>query len=162
MPALARLQDCSRAHSPRPGDPMSATRTALTRPAARSGARGAGRPGLRALPQVNAVMEREDVRRAADRHGRRLIAALLRERLASLRGDIRSGRLDGETLGRAVADLPDWIEQAARVRTSSSIRPVVNATGVVLHTNLGRAVLPEAATRRMAEVARSYTTLEYD
>ena len=103
---------------------MSATRTALTRPAARSGARGAGRPGLRALPQVNAVMEREDVRRAADRHGRRLIAALLRERLASLRGDIRSGRLDGETLGRAVADLPDWIEQAARVRTSSSIRPV--------------------------------------
>src|SRR5439155_21966324 len=69
---------------------------------------------------------------------------------------------DGETLGGAVAHLPDWIEQAARVRTSSSITPVVNATGVVLHTNLGRAVLPESATLRMAEVARSYTSLEYD
>src|SRR5256885_363143 len=119
MPDLARLQVCSRADSPRPGGPMSATRPALRRTAGRSGAPGAGRPAPRALPQVNAVMEREDVREAADRHGRRLIATLLRERLAALRGDIRSGKLDEEALGRAIAGLPDWIEQAARVRTSS-------------------------------------------
>jgi L-seryl-tRNA(Ser) seleniumtransferase len=141
---------------------MSATRPPLRAPAGRSGAKSAGRPAPRALPQVHAVMEREDVRLAADRHGRRLVAALLRERLAALRGEIRSGTLDAATLDGALAGLAEWIEQAARVRTSFSIRPVVNATGVVLHTNLGRAVLPEAAVRRMAEVARSYTTLEYD
>ncbi len=141
---------------------MSTTRPAMTRPAGRTGPKGAGRPALRALPQVHAVMEREDVRRTADRHGRRLVTALLRERLATLRGDIRSGKLDAVALDSAIAGLPDWIENTARVRTTSSIRPVVNATGVVLHTNLGRAVLPEAAIRRMTEVARSYTTLEYD
>jgi len=134
----------------------------MMRGARRSGAKGAGRPALRGLPQVHAVMEREDVRLAADRHGRRLVAALLRERLATLREQVRSGKLDAAALDGALAGLPDWIEHAARARTSSSIRPVVNATGVILHTNLGRAVLPEAATRRMAEVARSCTTLEYD
>jgi L-seryl-tRNA(Ser) seleniumtransferase len=134
----------------------------MTRGARRSAAKGAGRPALRGLPQVHAVMEREDVRLAADRHGRRLVAALLRERLATLREQVRSGKLDAAALDGAIAGLPDWIDHAARVRTSSSIRPVVNATGVILHTNLGRAVLPEAATRRMAEVARSCTTLEYD
>ncbi len=141
---------------------MSATRPVMMRGARRSGAKGAGRPALRGLPQVHAVMEREDVRLAADRHGRRLVAALLRERLATLREQVRSGKLDAAALDGALAGLPDWIEHAARARTSSSIRPVVNATGVILHTNLGRAVLPEAATRRMAEVARSCTTLEYD
>ena len=141
---------------------MSATRPVMIRGARRSGAKGAGRPALRGLPQVHAVMEREDVRLAADRHGRRLVAALLRERLATLREQVRSGKLDAAALDGAIAGLPDWIEHAARARTSSSIRPVVNATGVILHTNLGRAVLPEAATRRMAEVAQSCTTLEYD
>ena len=141
---------------------MSATRPAMTRPAGRSGAKDSGRQPLRSLPQVHAVMEREDVRLAAARHGRRLVAALLRERLAALRGEIRSGALHDAALEGAIAGLADWIEHAAGARTSSSIRPVVNATGVVLHTNLGRAVLPEAATRRMAEVARSCTTLEYD
>src|SRR6266446_6934887 len=162
MPVLARLPLCSRAHTPRSGAPMSATRPAMPRGAGRPGAKGADRPALRALPQVHAVMEREGVRLVADRHGRRLVATLLRERLATLREQVRSGKLDAAALDGAIAGLPDWIEHAARARTSSSIRPVVNATGVILHTNLGRAVLPEAATRRMAEVARSCTTLEYD
>ena len=118
--------------------------------------------GARALPQVNAVLEREEVRQAADRHGRALITALVRERLDGLRREVRAGRLDGTALEAGVAALPAWIEREARSRTAASMRPVINATGVILHTNLGRAVLPGAAVRRMAEVARAYTTLEYD
>src|SRR5262249_39823129 len=72
------------------------------------------------------------------------------------------GRMEAAALEAAVAGLPDWIETTARARTTSSLRPVVNATGVVLHTNLGRAGLPQAAIRRMAEVAPSYTALESD
>ena len=118
--------------------------------------------GARALPQVNAVLEHEEVRQAADLHGRALITALARERLDGLRREARAGRLGGTALEAAVAALPAWIEREARSRTAASMRPVINATGVILHTNLGRAVLPGAAVRRMAEVARAYTTLEYD
>jgi L-seryl-tRNA(Ser) seleniumtransferase len=107
-------------------------------------------------------MDQEPVRRAAARHGRRLAAALVRERLDTLRRQIRSGKLDRAALEAEVAGLPAWVESEARARTATTLRPVINATGVVLHTNLGRAVLPEAATRRMAEAARAYTTLEYD
>ncbi len=118
--------------------------------------------GVRVLPQVNAVLEREEVRQAAARHGRALITALVRERLDGLRRGARAGRLDGTALEAGVAALPAWIEREARARTASSMRPVINATGVILHTNLGRAALPGAAVRRMAEVASAYTTLEYD
>jgi L-seryl-tRNA(Ser) seleniumtransferase len=107
-------------------------------------------------------MEREEVRQAAARHGRRLVASLVRERLLTLRRRIRSGKLDAAALEAEVAGLPAWVESEARARTGSTLRPVINATGVVLHTNLGRAILPEAATRRMAEAARACTTLEYD
>ena len=107
-------------------------------------------------------MEREETRAAASRHGRLLVTALVRERLSALRRQIRSGKLDAETAQAEVAGLLAWVESEVRARTDSTIRPVINATGVVLHTNLGRAILPETATRRMAEVARAYTTLEYD
>src|SRR5215470_9989113 len=124
---------------------MSSTRPALSRRPGRSGARPADRPDARALPQVHAVMERADVRRAAESHGRPFVTALVRERLSSLRRLVRSGRMEAAALEAAVAALPDWVETTARSRTTSSLRPVVNATGVILHTNLGRAVLPETA-----------------
>jgi hypothetical protein len=59
----------------------------------------------------------------------------------------------------------DWLEDIAdRVarRTARSLRPVLNATGVVLHTNLGRAPLAEAAIESMARIAGGYATLEFD
>ncbi len=148
---------------------MSSSRPSSSRPssgprAATLRGRGlaAGRASPRALPQVNQVMEREDVRQSTARHGRALVAALVRERLDVLRRETRAGRLDGAALEAGVAALPAWVGSEARARTASTMRPVINATGVVLHTNLGRAILPESAVRRMAEVARAYTTLEYD
>ncbi|MBI1950932.1 MAG: L-seryl-tRNA(Sec) selenium transferase, partial [Acidobacteria bacterium] len=142
----------------------SSSRSSSEFPAAppRGRAPASGRASPRALPQVNAVMERGEVQQAAARHGRALVAALVRERLDVLRRGIRAGGLDGAALEAGVAALPVWVESEARARTTSTMRPVINATGVVLHTNLGRAILPEAAVRRMAEVARAYTTLEYD
>jgi L-seryl-tRNA(Ser) seleniumtransferase len=131
-------------------------------PSSRKVAPTAVRAAPRSIPQVHAVMERDDLRQAAERHGRALIASLVRERLLDLRRRTVGGKLDGAGLAAEVDALPGWIEREARARTTSSMRPVINATGVVLHTNLGRAILPEAAARRMVEVARAYTTLEYD
>src|SRR5437867_1830212 len=162
MPVPARLQLCARALSGPMGSTVPAARRAPARRAGRPPARNTVRAAWRALPQVNAVMEREETRAAASRHGRLLVTALVRERLSALRRQIRSGKLDAETAQAEGAGLLAWVETEVRARTDSTIRPVINATGVILHTNLGRAVLPEAATRRMVEVARAYTTLEYD
>src|SRR5512133_879335 len=74
--------------------------------------------------------------------------------LARARGEIMAGFEPG--------DLPERVEaELAKMRTPS-LRRVLNATGVILHTNLGRAPLGEAALERMLETGRSYSNLEYD
>jgi L-seryl-tRNA(Ser) seleniumtransferase len=90
------------------------------------------------------------------------VTALLRERLDALRQGARGSSRRPDDLARAVEGLAAWLGTEAEARTRSTLVPVINATGVVIHTNLGRAPLPEEALRRMAEVGRSYTTLEYD
>ncbi len=117
---------------------------------------------LRSIPQVSALLDQEAFVTIAARHGRDLVVALLRERLEETRRLARARRIDAVTLQERLTSLPAWLEREAIVRTASSIRPVVNATGVILHTNLGRAVLSDASVRRITEVARAYTTLEYD
>jgi len=122
----------------------------------------ATRAALRTLPQMSLLLERDDVRAVAARHGRGLVTALLRSRLEEIRQRLLGGSLPFPGLADVVGDLASWLEREARERTTSTLRPVVNATGVILHTNLGRALLSEEAVRRVAEVARAYTTLEYD
>jgi L-seryl-tRNA(Ser) seleniumtransferase len=117
---------------------------------------------LRALPQIDELLGSEPFREPIVLHGRDLVAHLVREQLVGLRVGIRSGDLDRAQLGERIARLGPVVAEEAGRLTRSSIRPVINATGVVLHTNLGRALLSERAVRRMSEVARSYTTLEYD
>ncbi len=121
-----------------------------------------GAAGLRTLPHMNELLGRDAVQRLVARNGRRLVTSLLRERLDALRTEVRRGGLDARGLEARLADLDAWVEREARSRTASTLRPVINATGVILHTNLGRAILSEEAVRRVAAVARSYTTLEYD
>ena len=62
-----------------------------------------------------------------------------------------------ETRSRALAR-----GRAGRRQARGSLRPVINATGVVIHTNLGRAPLAEPAIERIASIARGYSNLEYD
>ena len=117
---------------------------------------------LRLLPQMSDLLEAPATRAAAERHGRSLITALLRERLAELRAAARGGKIGEAGLATAVSGLPAWAETEAGVRTGSHFVTVINATGVVLHTNLGRAPLQAEAIRSVAEVAGHYSTLEYD
>ena len=105
----------------------------------------------RALPSVARLLEEPGVQTLLTRAPRNLVVAL-REALAA----VRDGR----------APLPeDWgAELSERVaqRTAPSLHPVLNATGVVLHTNLGRAPLAAAAAAAVQAVASGYSTLELD
>lgn len=92
-----------------------------------------------------------------ERFGRPLTVEALRSALAWAREEHQEGRPvpDGEQLiGQAAQSLLAW--------TTPSLQPLINATGVIIHTNLGRAPLSEATRRAMGDAARGYTNLEYD
>ncbi len=82
--------------------------------------------------------------------------------LARLRQEITSGLLDSDALELALSGLAGAVEKQLRQALSYSLRPVINATGVILHTNLGRAPLGEAAIEHIRETAASYSNLEFD
>ena len=113
---------------------------------------------LRRLPAVDALLGEEAARALCAQYGREAAVAALRDSLQQARAGLRAG--DGRDptreslLERAAAQL------AQRFRPG--LRPVINASGVILHTNLGRAPLAPAAIEAMAQVGGRYSTLEYD
>ncbi len=113
---------------------------------------------LRSLPQVEEVLHDRALTVLADNAPRELIADAVRASVDDARQRILAG-LEADT---AVED----IARAARMRLLSlnrpSLRRVVNASGVIIHTNLGRSVLAPAAVKAINDVATGYSTLEYD
>lgn len=122
------------------------------------------RAGYPDLPAVGALLDADPVRRAAARHGDALVRSLVREEVAALREAVSKGALSREEVARrgSPGALARRVEAAASRILAPSPRGVVNATGVVVHTNLGRSILSEAAARRVAEAATGYLDLEYD
>ena len=120
--------------------------------------------GAARLPAVSRLLEARPVALLVRRLGHELVRDLLRERLAELRDGLRAGRLPAVELERAVRAQAVAAEIARRAEVLTSVGPkaVINATGVIVHTNLGRAVLSDAAAARVAATARSYVDLEYD
>ena len=106
---------------------------------------------LRGLPSVDAVLGDERAAALLERHGRPATVDAIRAALADARR-------------RGIAEEADeLLTRAARqLDRPPSLRPALNATGVIVHTNLGRAPLPAAAIERVARVARGYSNLEYD
>jgi len=114
---------------------------------------------LRSLPAVTALIEREDVRNWLDDTGRTHVVRALQSAVESIRSAILDGEMDepvdvDELIARAKEELV--------MRMTPSLGPVINATGVVLHTGLGRAPLCESAVDAIAESVSGYCNLEYE
>ena len=112
---------------------------------------------LRALPAVDALLSTEQGSALRNEHGLAQTVEALRAALDAARQAIRAGA--------APPDAPSLLGDAAAYlaqRATPSLRPVINATGVIIHTNLGRAPLSERAIAAVEAVARGYSTLEYD
>jgi L-seryl-tRNA(Ser) seleniumtransferase len=116
---------------------------------------------LRELPSVNVLLERPRLARLAERYGRTLARESAQGALDELRALLRAGK--GANGRDALLERAEALAASrARAARRSSLRRVVNATGVVLHTNLGRAPLARAATRAAARAGQGYVALEYD
>jgi len=113
---------------------------------------------LRQIPAVDELLNRQALRDLEARVGRRMVVDATRKVLQSLRGRIAQGSLAGVT----VEMLEREIVAETEATTELSLRPVINASGVVLHTNLGRAPLAREAIEHLAEAAARYSNLEYD
>jgi L-seryl-tRNA(Ser) seleniumtransferase len=111
---------------------------------------------LRKLPSVDRLLKHETVRALVGEHGRDLTVGAIQDVL----GNRRQSILDGENCP-APKELREQIAAHLAEILRPSLRPVINATGVIIHTNLGRAPLSAAAQEAMRETS-SYSNLEYD
>ncbi|HWP44971.1 MAG TPA: L-seryl-tRNA(Sec) selenium transferase [Blastocatellia bacterium] len=118
---------------------------------------------FRSLPSIERLLATGAAERAAAALGRERTRDLLREITEGLRREIASGEWPD---GRSSSEVADEIERRLEAETARlaapSLRRVVNATGVIIHTNLGRAPLARAAIERIEEIASNYSNLEYD
>jgi L-seryl-tRNA(Ser) seleniumtransferase len=117
----------------------------------------------RAIPSIERLRQREDVQRLERLFGRRAVVAALREEAEELRRRLGDSAAEAVQVDFDAGRLIEHgIQERLRKAYSPSLVPVINATGVVVHTNLGRAPLPETAVRRIAEIAAGYSNLEFD
>ena len=117
---------------------------------------------FRVIPSIEQLRQRGPIRSLEARYGREALVAALREAAAALRDRLTHGT----TAPADEREAADAIARDAELRLARgfepSLRPVINATGVVIHTNLGRAPLADAALQRVAALGTGYTNLEYD
>ena len=112
---------------------------------------------LRDLPSVDRLLQEAELAKITIRYGREIVAQAVRAELSEMRaliqaqGDIPAPE---SILTNVQNRLESWL--------APSLVPVINATGVIIHTNLGRAPLSDAAARAVQAVATGYGTLEYD
>src|SRR5208282_5951557 len=111
---------------------------------------------LRQIPAVDELLNRQSLRELEGRIGHRLVVEATRKVLQGLRESIACGGLANLSA--------EWLEEEIlrEAETGLSLQPVINATGVILHTNLGRAPLAPEALAHLVQTAAGYSNLEYD
>lgn len=116
---------------------------------------------LREIPSVDELLSRPRLRALSETAGRGIVTQITRGVLADLRSKLLSSKRQGNQVD-TLENLESRISDDVRNFLAPSLRRVINATGVILHTNLGRAPLPRAAVAHLDETATRYSNLEYD
>jgi L-seryl-tRNA(Ser) seleniumtransferase len=113
---------------------------------------------LRQIPSVDELLLRPFLQRLEQSAGRPLLLEVTRDVLETVRRRVIAGHEESISAESLEVEIVRFLE----LRLAPSLRPVINATGVILHTNLGRAPLAREAIERVAQVAAGYSNLEYD
>lgn len=114
---------------------------------------------LRSIPSVERVLEHPDVVALEHRFPRWAVAESAKEALADIRAAIVEGKHREQP---QMLEIVEAIRTRVDARSRRGIRRVINATGILIHTNLGRSMLSERALAAVGEVAQSYSSLEFD
>lgn len=115
---------------------------------------------LRSLPAVNEILDTSPLPALRNDHAHSAVVAAIREQLNDLRAQVAAGKIvDGEA---AAVSIAQRVAERLQHQQQPKLRSVINATGIVLHTNLGRAPLAEEAARAAYDAGRGYLNLELD
>ena len=114
---------------------------------------------LRRIPKIDNLLALPEIRQACEEHPYVLVRELLKEETEALRQSLLAGTANAVP---SAAELAAQVLERLRHDDYYSLRRVINATGVVLHTNLGRAPLGREAAQHVAAVAAGYSNLEYN
>ena len=114
------------------------------------------------IPGVDRVLNDRAIQALSKRCGTSVLTDMIRQAIDRVRRMMR----EGEAVGASREALTEWIvgdvERQLADQFAPNLRRVVNATGIILHTNLGRAPLPDVAVKHIADIAGSYSNLELD
>ncbi|MYC14464.1 MAG: L-seryl-tRNA(Sec) selenium transferase [Gemmatimonadetes bacterium] len=114
------------------------------------------------IPGVDRVLNEQAIQTLSKHCGTSVLTDMIRQAIDRVRGMMR----DGESVGKSREALIKWIVGDVQIQLADQLAPnlrrVVNATGVILHTNLGRAPLSDVAVKHIADIAGSYSNLELD
>jgi len=114
----------------------------------------------RRIPQIAKLLDRDAVKALIEKRGRALVERAIQAQISELRQLAEEN--DATAFARALENLDANIMAASDRAAAHSLQRVINATGVVVHTNLGRAPLSPAIAAHVAAIASSYSNLEYD
>lgn len=118
------------------------------------------------LPSTDVLLRRPEIQPLIEREGQAAVAESIRVVLSSLRQEIAAGRIgasgNDKALDLALDGIVNAVERQLRQSLRPSLVPLINATGVILHTNLGRAPLSSTAIDQIGSTAGYYSNLEFD
>ncbi len=117
---------------------------------------------LRQIPSVDQLLHRPSVQALVSKYSRKIVLREIQQYLGQLREEVSGDQIDARGLQVRLAAIEQTLEERLALCLSPSLLKIINATGVILHTNIGRAPLPEKAFEAVRELACSYSNLEYD
>jgi len=117
---------------------------------------------LRRIPSVDKILDRDDVTPLCSKYSRSMVLKALQNRLDTIRTRIVDSNKPLDDSDRLISLTSEDIEEEIVLLATPRLKKVINATGVILHTNLGRSLLPHEVLNHLVTIADSYSNLEYD
>ncbi len=114
------------------------------------------------IPKVDEILEDERIKSLLNQIPRKLVVDSIREEIDSLRKDIKENKVDEEEIVRRNQILIELVLKRANKKSSYKLRRVVNGTGIILHTNLGRALINREVMENVVDIVTNYSNLEFD
>lgn len=115
----------------------------------------------RNIPKVDVLLEMEIIQLLIEQYGREIVMEAIREEMEALRAFIGACE-EEEKIVRQIQDLPQQIVRHVERLHTPNMRMVINGTGTILHTNLGRAPISQEHVSKLADIVTGYSNLEYN
>ena len=114
------------------------------------------------IPKVDELIENDEIKELMKTVPRKIVMDSIRREIEGLREEIKAGNLDEETIREINSTIQDKVIERASEKDRYKLRRVINGTGIVIHTNLGRSLINQEVMENISEIATNYSNLEYN